>query len=133
MRAEEDLDELEGDVAEVEGHEDENGYASAPVTVGEEGDDEAGEEKDEDDAGDAEDGDAEESRNGGGDRKGRGRGRNGRKGRGRGRRGDDEDGESRMSLRRRYTIQDVIRRRQVLLVQVDTAERGNTGERKSVV
>ncbi|HEY9554202.1 Rne/Rng family ribonuclease, partial [Allosphingosinicella sp.] len=127
MRAEEDLDELEGDVAEVEGHEDENGYASAPVTVGEEGDDEAGEEKDEDDAGDAEDGDAEESRNGGGDRKGRGRGRNGRKGRGRGRRGDDEDGESRMSLRRRYKIQDVIRRRQVMLVQVVKEERGNKG------
>src|SRR3546814_2745422 len=31
MRAEEDLDELEGDVAEVEGHEDENGYAYAQV------------------------------------------------------------------------------------------------------
>src|SRR3546814_14210247 len=87
----------------------------------------AGEEKDEDDAGDAEDGDAEESRNGGGDRKGRGRGRNGRKGRGRGRRGDDEDGESRMSLRRRYKIQDVIRRRPVLLVQVVKEARGNKG------
>src|SRR3546814_10794983 len=60
-------------------------------------------------------------------RKARGRGRNGRKGRGRGRRGDDEDGESRMSLRRRYKIQDVIRRRQVMLVQVVKEERGNKG------
>src|SRR3546814_3808108 len=42
MRAEEDLDELEGDVAEVECHEDENGDAPAPVTVGAEGDEEAG-------------------------------------------------------------------------------------------
>ncbi|MGB3320247.1 MAG: ribonuclease E/G, partial [Sphingopyxis granuli] len=52
--------------------------------------------------------------------------RGGRKGRGRGRNGDD-DGESRMSLRRRYKIQDVIRRRQVMLVQVVKEERGNKG------
>ncbi|MGB6183532.1 MAG: ribonuclease E/G, partial [Sphingopyxis granuli] len=55
-----------------------------------------------------------------------GRARGGRKGRGRGRNGDD-DGESRMSLRRRYKIQDVIRRRQVMLVQVVKEERGNKG------
>jgi ribonuclease E len=35
--------------------------------------------------------------------------------------------ERRMSLRRRYKIQDVIRRRQVLLVQVVKEERGNKG------
>ena len=35
--------------------------------------------------------------------------------------------ESRMNLRRRYKIQDVIRRRQVLLVQVVKEERGNKG------
>src|SRR5690606_18652508 len=70
---------------------------------------------------------AEESQDDRGDRRGRGRGRGGRKGRGRSRRGDDEDGESRMSLRRRYKIQDVIRRRQVMLVQVVKEERGNKG------
>jgi ribonuclease E len=32
-----------------------------------------------------------------------------------------------MNLRRRYKIQDVIRRRQVLLVQVVKEERGNKG------
>ncbi|MEH3106281.1 MAG: ribonuclease E/G [Sphingomonas fennica] len=45
--------------------------------------------------------------------------------------GDDLGVESlrqrRMSLRRRYKIQDVIRRRQVLLVQVVKEERGNKG------
>ena len=122
MRAEDDLDELEGDIAEVERpDEDENGDVPAPETVGEEqdGDDEHG---------DAEEG-AEENKDGRSDRKGRGRGRDGRKGgRGRGRRRDeDEDGESRMSLRRRYKIQDVIRRRQVMLVQVVKEERGNKG------
>jgi hypothetical protein len=35
--------------------------------------------------------------------------------------------KSRMALRRRYKIQDVIRRRQVLLVQVVKEERGNKG------
>ena len=123
MRAEEDLDELEGDVADVEYHDDENGDAPAPETVGEDHDDENG-----DAEGDAEEG-TEENKDGRGDRKGRGRGRDGRKGgRGRGRRRDeDEDGESRMSLRRRYKIQDVIRRRQVMLVQVVKEERGNKG------
>jgi ribonuclease E len=138
QRAEEDLDELEGDVADVERHdEDENGDAPQPETVGEErdGDEDHGDEDHGDDEqGDAEDnGDAEdgngEAKDGRGDRKGRGRGRDNRKGgRGRGRRRDEEeDGESRMSLRRRYKIQDVIRRRQVMLVQVVKEERGNKG------
>ncbi|MBB6426576.1 ribonuclease E/G [Sphingopyxis sp. JAI128] len=128
QRAEEDLDELEGDVADVEYHdEDENGDAPAPETIGEEteGDEEEGA-----DNGDADDGEesADEGKDGRGDRKRRGRdGRKGGRGRGRGRRGDDEDGESRMSLRRRYKIQDVIRRRQVMLVQVVKEERGNKG------
>ena len=48
------------------------------------------------------------------------------------RRGGSEDAvdalrERRMNLRRRYKIQDVIRRRQVLLVQVVKEERGNKG------
>jgi len=128
MRAEEDLDELEGDVAEVEGHDDdENGDAPAPVTVGEDSDDDMDAEAgDGDGESDADNGDAEESKDDRGGRRGRGRARGGRKGRGRGRNGDD-DGESRMSLRRRYKIQDVIRRRQVMLVQVVKEERGNKG------
>jgi ribonuclease E len=123
QRAEDDLDELEGDVADVEYHDDENGDSPpAPETVGEDGD------EDQDDADDNGDGEAEEGKDGRGDRRrGRGKGgRNGRKGRGR-RNGDDEDGENRMSLRRRYKIQDVIRRRQVMLVQVVKEERGNKG------
>ncbi|BAV65396.1 Rne/Rng family ribonuclease [Sphingobium cloacae] len=54
----------------------------------------------------------------------------GRRGRGRGRGGDDAADElrrKRMALRRRYKIQDVIKRRQVLLVQVVKEERGNKG------
>ncbi|PKP99973.1 MAG: ribonuclease E/G, partial [Alphaproteobacteria bacterium HGW-Alphaproteobacteria-13] len=128
MRAEEDLDELEGDVADVEDHDDENGDAPAPETIGEDGD--GDEENGDAENGDGEDGAEESAEEGGTDRKdrkgrGRGRGRNGRKG-GRGRR-DDDDGENRMSLRRRYKIQDVIRRRQVMLVQVVKEERGNKG------
>ena len=51
--------------------------------------------------------------------------------RGRGRRGkakgSDEARSKRMALRRRYKIQDVIHRRQVLLVQIVKEERGNKG------
>ena len=53
-----------------------------------------------------------------------------RGGRGRGRGGDDAADElrrKRMALRRRYKIQDVIKRRQVLLVQIVKEERGNKG------
>ncbi len=63
----------------------------------------------------------EEAREGGRSRKRRGKG-NG---------GEDSPAEAlrqrRMNLRRRYKIQDVIRRRQVLLVQVVKEERGNKG------
>jgi len=132
MRAEEDLDELEGDVADIEDHDDENGDAPrAPETVGEDGEDGDDERYDADDNdGEGEDGADEgegDAKNERGDRRRRGKGgRNGRKG-GRGRRNDEEDGENRMSLRRRYKIQDVIRRRQVMLVQVVKEERGNKG------
>ncbi|MDZ3830620.1 MAG: ribonuclease E/G [Sphingopyxis sp.] len=131
MRAEEDLDELEGDVADVEGHdEDDNGDGpAAPETVGEDSDSDADADA-EDDHGEAGEGEgddaAEEGKDDRGGRRRRGR-NNGRKGRGRSRRSDDEDGENRMSLRRRYKIQDVIRRRQVMLVQVVKEERGNKG------
>ena len=132
QRAEDDLDELEGDVADVEYHGDENGDAPAPETIGEGADDDSddgaenGDGEEGDEGGDA--ADDTEGKDGRGDRKRRGRdGRKGGRGRGRGRRNDDEEGESRMSLRRRYKIQDVIRRRQVMLVQVVKEERGNKG------
>ncbi len=77
---------------------------------------------------------------GGEDRRGRGRGRRrqGSKGDRGDRGGDSKGGRSRakqvdevrakrMALRRRYKIQDVIQRRQVLLVQVVKEERGNKG------
>ena len=52
-----------------------------------------------------------------------------RRRRGRGGNGDEAEAlrQRRMNLRRRYKIQDVIRRRQVLLVQVVKEERGNKG------
>ena len=58
----------------------------------------------------------------------RGRGRRQSKGGGRPRAKEvDEARARRMALRRRYKIQDVIQRRQVLLVQVVKEERGNKG------
>ncbi len=85
------------------------------------GDEEGGEEA-------AEDGDSGEERG----RRGRGRRRQGKGDKG-GERGRarakqvDEVRAKRMALRRRYKIQDVIQRRQVLLVQVVKEERGNKG------
>ena len=61
-------------------------------------------------------------------RSGKRRGRGRRQGRGRARTKEvDEARAKRMALRRRYKIQDVIQRRQVLLVQVVKEERGNKG------
>ncbi|HTH27538.1 MAG TPA: ribonuclease E/G, partial [Sphingobium sp.] len=51
----------------------------------------------------------------------------GRRGGGKNEQAADELRRQRMALRRRYKIQDVIRRRQVLLVQVVKEERGNKG------
>ncbi len=67
------------------------------------------------------------------DEKPKGRGRRGRGGRRQGKGGRsrakevDEARAKRMALRRKYKIQDVIQRRQVLLVQVVKEERGNKG------
>ncbi|MDG6078267.1 ribonuclease E/G [Erythrobacter litoralis] len=75
-----------------------------------------------------EDDDSEDDANGG---KSRGRGRKGRgrrQGGGKARAKDVDDARSRrLALRRKYKIQDVIQRRQVLLVQVVKEERGNKG------
>jgi len=80
----------------------------------------AGDDGDYDDRVDGEDADASDD---GGPRR-RGRRRQG--GRGRSKAVDDLRAR-RMALRRRYKIQDVIQRRQVLLVQVVKEERGNKG------
>ncbi len=68
---------------------------------------------------------AEEADNGN-DRRRRGRRRQGGNGRGHAKEADELRAK-RMALRRRYKIQDVIQRRQVLLVQVVKEERGNKG------
>jgi ribonuclease E len=88
---------------------------------------------DDDSEDDAEDGD-EEAKADGKDRsdnrrgKGRGRGRGRSNGRGRdGRRGGGDRRPSRRSASRHYKIQEVIKRRQILLVQVVKEERGNKG------
>jgi len=59
-------------------------------------------------------------------RRWRGRRRQGQGGRGKAKEADELRAK-RMALRRRYKIQDVIQRRQVLLVQVVKEERGNKG------
>ena len=60
-------------------------------------------------------------------RRRRGRGGRNNGGEGRAPKASDEVRAKRMNLRRRYKIQDVIHRRQVLLVQVVKEERGNKG------
>lgn len=96
------------EVATIEGGHVENGF----------GEDEDGSEED-------------DSANGEGESEGdsrRGRPRRGRRQGGRSQaREVDELRAKRMALRRRYKIQDVIQRRQVLLVQVVKEERGNKG------
>ncbi|MEJ7926088.1 Rne/Rng family ribonuclease [Sphingobium sp. AN641] len=75
---------------------------------------------DDEDGGEAEGGEAGEGASSEG-------GRPQRRGRGRGDDAAEELRRKRMALRRRYKIQDVIKRRQVLLVQVVKEERGNKG------
>ncbi len=96
----------------------------------EDGSDDDDDEDDEDDS-DSDDNadDAAEKNNGNKGRGGR-RGRGGRqKGRGKGSmpKASDQARQKRMALRKRYKIQDVIQRRQVVLVQVVKEERGNKG------
>ena len=89
----------------------------ATIEEGQLDDDEA----DEDDSADDENDDGNKDRG----RRGRGR-RQGKGGRSRAKE-VDEARAKRMALRRKYKIQDVIQRRQVLLVQVVKEERGNKG------
>ncbi len=88
---------------------------------GDEDDDEDDDDSDEDSSDDNDDG------------KSKGDGRRGRGGRNKGRgkssmpKASDQARQKRMALRKRYKIQDVIQRRQVVLVQVVKEERGNKG------
>ena len=91
---------------------------------------------DEDESADDENGEDDAGEEETGEENGQERGRRGRRRQGKG--GDSAKGRSRakqvdevrakrLELRRRYKIQDVIQRRQVLLVQVVKEERGNKG------
>ena len=69
-------------------------------------------------------------------KRGRGRGRNNKRGRGRAQMrnkkdeivdGDDSDKPFRFNLRHKYKIQEVIKRGQIMLIQVSKEERGNKG------
>jgi len=87
------------------------------------------EDNDDDDDDEDESDSSEENGDGRGKSGGR-RGRGGRtKGRGKGSvpKASDQARQKRMALRKRYKIQDVIQRRQVVLVQVVKEERGNKG------
>ncbi|WP_422023503.1 Rne/Rng family ribonuclease [Pyruvatibacter mobilis] len=115
------------DASDEDDSDDEDTEASAA-----DADDDASDD-DDDSEDDAEDGD-EEAKADGKDRsdnrrgKGRGRGRGRSNGRGRdGRRGGGDRRPSRRSASRHYKIQEVIKRRQILLVQVVKEERGNKG------
>ncbi len=101
------------------------------VTEGEIPQENAGDGDDDDE--DDDDSDDEDSSEDNADGKNKG-GRRGRGGRNKGGRGkgsmpkaSDQARQKRMALRKRYKIQDVIQRRQVVLVQVVKEERGNKG------
>ena len=93
------------------------------VATIEEGHLDGDEEEDDEEGDDADDGSDDKAKGRG--RRGRGR-RQGKGGRTRAKE-VDEARAKRMALRRKYKIQDVIQRRQVLLVQVVKEERGNKG------
>ncbi len=101
------------------------------VATIEEGQVENGEDDEEEDEDESEEDSSEDASDDNGKkrtRRGRGRRRQGKSGKGRTRaKKVDEVRARRQALRRRYKIQDVIQRRQVLLVQVVKEERGNKG------
>ncbi|MBA4748324.1 MAG: ribonuclease E/G, partial [Sphingopyxis sp.] len=126
MRAEDDLDALEGEVEDMQA-EDGDGERRDVHDEDHRDDDDADQDSaDQDEGSDdaAADGEGGEGQDGQ-----RGPRRDGRRGKGRGRGGrrTEERDTSNMSLRRKYKIQDVIRRRQVMLVQVVKEERGSKG------
>ncbi len=127
--ATEELDDIVEDV------EKDDSVDTIDVTEGEIPSEESTEEEDDQDEGEeATDDDNETEEQEPDDKKPRNRRGRGGKGRGRGGRGkgniakaSDQARQKRMALRKRYKIQDVIQRRQVVLVQVVKEERGNKG------
>ena len=132
-----EAEEAEGNASpDGEDEEDENGAGVEEIDTSEkedvatieDGHVDNGDEHAETNGADEEDEDADE-----GDRNGNRRGRGRRQGRGTKKGGGsrakqiDDLRAKRQALRRRYKIQDVIQRRQVLLVQVVKEERGNKG------
>jgi ribonuclease E len=124
------VDEEDSDVIEVDSDE---RIDTIDISEGEEPDLDANGDDDhhDDDQGDeessSEEGEEEGRGRRGGNRRRRGRSGSGGGGRGNAPKASDEARTKRMNLRRRYKIQDVIHRRQVLLVQVVKEERGNKG------
>ncbi len=132
LRAEEEIESLEGEVEDVRppeplGDDGEHDDADADLHH----DDDRDDDDDADDHGDREGGDSDEESSDAThqrDRRARGRRRGKRNGQDRNNQDRSDDApDFRRSLHRRYKIQDVIRRRQVLLVQVVKEERGNKG------
>ena len=137
MRYEDEMDSLEGDIEDVrppaplgeDDHHDDDGQDDdirdeRDDAIDEDDDTTSGEGGSNGEGGDGGNGDGTTGRDRG--RRGRRRGRSGDQG------GDrsaprDEPMDYHRSLHRRYKIQDVIRRRQVLLVQVVKEERGSKG------
>tara|TARA_A100001391_G_scaffold48774_7_gene29166 strand:- start:73818 stop:76667 length:2850 start_codon:yes stop_codon:yes gene_type:complete len=114
-------------VATIEDGHVENGEDDESGNDDSDGEESSADDEDDDDS-ESEDDDNGQQRS----RRGRGRGRARRQGGGRRGGGSrakeiDEARAKRQALRRRYKIQDVIQRRQVLLVQVVKEERGNKG------
>ncbi len=118
-------EEREDDVSDLIEVESDDRVDTIDVSEGEEPDLDANGDEDADN-----DAAAEDEENGDNDGRGR-RGNRRRRGKGGGRgnapKASDEARAKRMNIRRRYKIQDVIHRRQVLLVQVVKEERGNKG------
>jgi len=137
MRAEDDLDALEGEVEDMQADDGDGERRDVHDEDRADDDDRHDDDADQYDHGaDGADDEGRQNANGEGDEAAEGQdgrggprrdGRRGNKGQGRGGRRTEERDTSSMSLRRKYKIQDVIRRRQVMLVQVVKEERGNKG------
>ena len=137
LRAAEDGEDDEDEYGDAEGYDSDEGVTEVDTSekdqvatieggVVENGFDHEAEEGEENASDRNEDGESDEDGNDNGNR-GRQRGRGRRQsGRSQGKEADELRAK-RMALRRRYKIQDVIQRRQVLLVQVVKEERGNKG------
>jgi ribonuclease E len=117
-------EEREDDVSDLIEVDSDDRVDTIDVSEGEEGDANGDGDNghDDDEAAEAANDDEDEGRSRRGNRRRRGKG-----GRGNAPKASDEARAKRMNIRRRYKIQDVIHRRQVLLVQVVKEERGNKG------